>query len=51
MKKYKDGTLMGFTKKQLIEIIRCLEHNIEVLEERNQNQFNLLMKKELEIKL
>lgn len=43
---YKDSTLLGFTKAQLIGIIRCLEHNIEVVEERNSNQFRLLMENE-----
>lgn len=46
MKKYAESTLKGYKKEFLIEIIRCLEHNIEVLEERNNNQFKLLMQKE-----
>lgn len=46
MKKYAESTLKGYTKEFLIEIIRCLEHNIEVLEERNSNQFKLLMQSE-----
>lgn len=42
MKSLKDSTLMGMTKKKLIELIRCLEHNLSVFEERNDNQFRLL---------
>ena len=45
-KSYSDSTLKGMTKDNLISIIRCLEHNISVLEERNSNQFALLMDKE-----
>lgn len=44
--KYADSTLMSFTKKDLIGIIRCLEHNVESVEEMNANQFALLMEKE-----
>ena len=43
---YADSTLKSMTKDNLIGIIRCLEHNVSVEEERNQNQFNLLMKHE-----
>lgn len=41
---YSDSTLKSFKKDFLIGIIRCLEHNISVLEERNDNQYKLLMK-------
>ena len=34
---------MSMTKKELIEQIRILEHNIDVLQERNNNQYKLLM--------
>lgn len=44
-KVYADATLESMTKKQLIGIIRMLEHNNKVLEERNSNQFNLLIQK------
>lgn len=33
MKEYKKSTLMHMTKEQLIEYIRCLEHNEEVAKE------------------
>ena len=33
MKKYSDSTLMGMTKAELIEQLRCAEHNREVAEE------------------
>lgn len=47
MKTYSDSTLKGMKKDDLIAIIRCLEHNVSVEEERNQNQFNLLMQEDL----
>lgn len=34
---------MSMTKKQLIEQIRILEHNIDVLQEQSDNQYKLLM--------
>ena len=40
---YTDNYLMSMTKKQLIEQIRILEHNIDALQERNDNQYKLLM--------
>ena len=40
---YSDSYLMSMTKKQLIEQIRILEHNIDALQERNDNQYKLLM--------
>ena len=45
-KGYSDSTLMRMKKEQLIEIIRCLEHNVEAVEDMNKNQFALLMEKE-----
>ena len=33
---------MSMTKKQLIEQIRILEHNIDVLQEQSDNQYKLL---------
>ena len=33
MKKYSDSTLMRMTKAELIEQLRCAEHNQEVAEE------------------
>ena len=40
---YTDNYLMSMTKKQLIEQIRILEHNIDVLQEQSDNQYKLLM--------
>lgn len=40
---YADSYLMSMTKKQLIEQIRILEHNIDVLQEQSDNQYKLLM--------
>ena len=40
---YKYGYLMTFKKEELIGLIRCLEHNWAAAEERNANQFRLLM--------
>ena len=40
---YSDSYLMSMTKKQLIEQIRILEHNIDVLQEQSDNQYKLLM--------
>ena len=42
LKIYKDSTLMGQTKSWLIQLIRCLEHNYLVAEERCNNQAALL---------
>ena len=39
---YSDSYLMSMTKKQLIEQIRILEHNIDVLQEQSDNQYKLL---------
>ncbi len=39
---YSDSYLMSMTKKQLIEHIRILEHNIDVANEQSENQYNLL---------
>lgn len=39
---YSDSYLMSMTKKQLIEHIRILEHNIEVVQEQSDNQHKLL---------
>ena len=41
---YSDSYLMSLTKRQLIEQIRILEHNIDVIQEQSENQYNLLMK-------
>lgn len=41
---YSDSYLMSMTKKQLIEHIRILEHNIDVANEQNKNQYRLLSK-------
>lgn len=46
--RYKNSTLKNMTKDNLISIIRCLEHNIDVLEERNNNQYKLLLEKDIE---
>lgn len=40
---YSDSYLMSMTKKQLIEQIRILEHNIDVIQEQSDNQYKLLM--------
>ena len=40
---YSDSYLMSMTKKQLIEQIRILEHNIDVVQEQSDNQYKLLM--------
>lgn len=40
---YSDSYLMSMTKKQLIEQIRILEHNIDVVQEQCDNQYKLLM--------
>ena len=34
---------MSMTKKELVEQIRILEHNIDVLQEQSDNQYKLLM--------
>lgn len=39
---YSDSYLMSMTKKQLIEQIRILEHNIDVIQEQSDNQYKLL---------
>ena len=39
---YSDSYLMSMTKKQLIEHIRILEHNINVANEQIENQYRLL---------
>lgn len=39
---YSDSYLMSMTKKQLIEHIRILEHNIDVVQEQSENQYRLL---------
>lgn len=39
---YSDSYLMSMTKKQLIEHIRILEHNIDVIQEQSDNQYKLL---------
>ena len=40
---YSDSYLMSMTKKELVEQIRILEHNIDVLQEQSDNQYQLLM--------
>lgn len=47
MKQYAGSTLNRRTKDELIEIIRCLEHNVKGLEEMNSRQFKLLIKKDM----
>ena len=39
---YSDSYLMSMTKKQLIEQIRILEQNINVINEQGENQYQLL---------
>lgn len=39
---YSDSYLISMTKKQLIEHIRILEHNIDVANEQSENQYRLL---------
>ena len=39
---YSDSYLMSMTKKRLIEQIRILEHNINVINEQSENQYHLL---------
>ena len=39
---YSDSYLMSMTKKQLIEQIRILEHNVNVVNEQSKNQYRLL---------
>lgn len=41
---YSDSYLMSMTKKQLIEHIRILEHNIDVIQEQSDNQYKLLLR-------
>ena len=41
---YSDSYLMLMTKKQLIEHIRILEHNIDVANEQSENQYRILSK-------
>ena len=41
---YSDSYLMSMTKKQLIEQIRILEHNINVINKQSENQYRLLSK-------
>lgn len=36
---YADSTLLGMTKHELIEEIRCLEHNLRGAEETNNRQY------------
>ena len=40
---YSDNYLMSMTNKELVEQIRILEHNIDVLQEQSDNQYKLLM--------
>ncbi len=47
MKKYTDSTLFRMTKSELVDWIRCLEHSIEVEQERNERQFQMLMEYEI----
>lgn len=42
--KYADSTLNSMTKQELIEYIRCLEHNLQNAEEMNQRQYEILNK-------
>ena len=42
--KYTDSTLNSMTKQELIEYIRCLEHNLQNAEEMNQRQYDILNK-------
>ena len=46
MKTYSDSTLKALSKARLIEYIRYLEHNIQVVEERNDNQYKILLEME-----
>lgn len=46
MSKYSYSTLKSLKKDYLIGIIRNLEHNIEALEERVNNQYRLLLEKD-----
>lgn len=41
--KYADSTLQRMTKQELIEYIRCLEHNLQNAEETNQRQYEILL--------
>lgn len=50
MKKYSDSTLYSLSKKELIEYIRCLEHNLKTAEECNERQYQMLMNQAIEIK-
>lgn len=42
--KYTDSTLKSMTKQELIEYIRCLEHDLQNAEEMNQRQYEILNK-------
>lgn len=42
MSTYSDSTLMSMSKKQLIDVIRCLEHNCETYRETISNQENCM---------
>lgn len=44
-----DSTYLKFTKEELIQEIRCLENNYCNALESNDNQFDLLLKQEVEI--
>lgn len=44
-----DSTYLKFTKEELIQEIRCLENNYCNALESNDNQYNLLLKQEMEI--
>lgn len=45
---YESSYLKTWTKEELIGLIRCLEHNWAAAEEKNENQFKLLMKYDFE---
>lgn len=50
MKKYSDSTLYKLSKQELIEHIRCLEHNLKTAKKCNERQYQMLMNTAIEIK-
>lgn len=43
---YADSTLMTINKKELISIIRCLEHNLRGVKKENDRQYKMLTEQE-----
>lgn len=43
-KEYKKSTLMQWKKEELVDLVLCLEHNLNALNERFDNQYNNCVK-------